>query len=137
MNEQIFNDKNGLSLKVRKRAKAIEFFLASINDTDLHFNFFFTEEVFHDLISYIMSMANKTWDALTPREAMSCASDYDEYYDRKLDNNGYFSFSEKNYSIHITRPTISNLKMYQFNRRKMESLMFDINRCMPERIYVK
>lgn len=73
------------------------------------FKFTFTPEVFNDIIKTLSTDASHIWNNFTPRIAESLGADYYEYYDRKLDNNGYLSISVDHCSITCTRPAESLL----------------------------
>jgi hypothetical protein len=60
---------------------------------------------------------------LTPKEAQSEGADYYEYYDREFDNNGYLSIRDN--ALEIGRPILESNKLYQFNKKKMESFIYD------------
>lgn len=90
--------------------------------------FTFTPDIFHDIIETLTTDASHIWKNFTPRVAESLGSDYDEYYDRKLDNNGYLSISVTHHSITCTRPLDTSSKLYQLNKRKTESLLYDLTK---------
>jgi hypothetical protein len=75
-----------------------------------------------EFIEYIQLVSSKVWNNLTPKEAQSEASDFFEYYDKELDNNGYLRIGES--ILLIERPSLESNRMYQFNKRKMESFLY-------------
>lgn len=88
--------------------------------------FLFTDCEFKEFIEYIQFVSNQVWKNIIPKEAQSEASDYYEYYDKELDNNGYLMIGENNLSIE--RPSLESNRMYQFNKRKMESFLYDLQK---------
>lgn len=82
---------------------------------------------FHDRLA---SVAKSVWPTLSPREANTEASDYYEYYDRELDNNGYLVL--KSDGLRIESPFAGHERLYQFNKRKMESFLFDLNKQLSK-----
>lgn len=74
----------------------------------------------------LKELAEITWGNIEPKEATSEASDYYEYYDKELDNNGYFSFNVSKGCIQVTQVYEFNSRVYKFNKRKMQSLLFDL-----------
>lgn len=86
----------------------------------------FTPEQFKALYDSLYSLAKLTWPTLQLKEANSIGSDYNEYYDRKLDNNGYLSL--KDLQIVFSIPVYDNAKCYQFNKRKIESFLYDFKK---------
>lgn len=95
-------------------------------ERDYYLNIYFNKEVFKELIKYIESISNKIWKDFTPKEANSISSDYEEYYDSKYDNNGYLSIGES--FLKIERPHIECPYMYKFNKRRMESFIYDLSK---------
>jgi hypothetical protein len=114
---------NGLVVKHRKSAVILE--LKEENNTDYRFVFpFKTTEEFIEFSDYIHVVAKEVWPAHTPKQATSDGADYWEYYDRELDNNGYLNlYKEK---LCIERPSLDNKRIYQFNKHKMESFLYDL-----------
>lgn len=124
MNQQTFTAKSGDKLIIKNRKSAVIFELdPSSAQPELRFNFEFTTEAFMDLFAYFQTISNHSWTNIDPKEATSLGADYYEYYDRELDNNGYLSLREN--ALVIERPTLESLKLYQFNKKKMESFLFD------------
>lgn len=126
--EKIFKSENGLELLISSSKTSIVF---NINNQDesikeiFTFRFKFSDETFEEIIKYLYNLAKNQWPDLEPKEATSMSSDFDEYYDRKLDSNGYFSLKKNEFII--DRPSLSSRKLFQFNKRKMESLLFSLN----------
>lgn len=128
MATKTFKAKNNLDLIVKNTKTFIIFEMSEPNDDINHkyvFNFIFEEEVFKLLIEYIKDVANNTWSDFTPKEATSLSTDYFEYYDRKFDSNGYLTIL--NNGLKIERPSNESLKLYQFNKGRLQSFIYDIN----------
>ena len=124
MKERVFQTNDGLNLIVKSRKSAVIFELDSHQEVEgLHFTFRFTEEEYNEFLSYLTEVAKVSWGKLEPKEAQDMGADYAEYYDRKLDNNGYLSIKEK--ALVLERPTVESEKLYQFNKKKMESFLYD------------
>ena len=122
-----FIDKYGVNLIIESNKNNIIFKTDSKNvKRDCYLNVYFNKEVFEELIKYTESISNKIWNDFTPKEADSISSDYAEYYDRKYDNNGCLSIIEN--FFRIERPCIECPYMYKFNKRRMESFMYDLNK---------
>ncbi|MBC1307917.1 hypothetical protein [Listeria booriae] len=124
MKQAVFETKSGVSLLIKHKKSAVILELDGESD-EINFKFEFTPEVFQKLINHIITAAHESWSSIVPREANSMGSDYDEYYDRKLDRNGYLSFSVKEGYLLVERPTREDNRLYQFSKRKMESFIFD------------
>ena len=131
-NVKIFKSENGLELIVKHRRSAVIFEIREDSlegrEEDYQFRFRFNEEDFKELFEYLKDISNKSWQNIVPKEANSFGSDYFEYYDRKLDNNGYLDIESN--TLFVKRPSSDSNKLYQFNKRKMESFLYDYERLI-------
>lgn len=128
MDSRTFTDIKGSELIVYSRRSAV-FFELGYHDTKnikYDFEFMYTSDQFNKFISYINDAAIKSWSNLEPKEANSISGDYFEYYDRELDNNGYLRI--KGNSLRIERPSFDSTRLYKFNKKKMESFIFDLRK---------
>lgn len=117
--------KNGLVVKHRRSAIFFEN-EEGISNT-YRFDFVFpTKEEFVAFIAYMHQAANEAWTDVKPKEAFSMASDYDEYYDKKYDNNGYLNITET--GIWVEAPNLSKDTLFQFNKPKIQSFLFDLEK---------
>ena len=123
MKNKVFTSTNGLKLIIKYRKSAVIFEMDESQMDKNRIVFKFDSKDFADLLDYIEIISNKSWTNLKPKEADSFGSDYCEYYDRKLDNNGYLSIKEN--TLIIERPFLKSNKLYQFNKKKMESFIYD------------
>lgn len=125
MNHKVFTSTSGLELIVKHRKSAV-IFESNKEQTagkKCDFTFEFTSEMFSELLEYIEEVSNKSWANLTPKECDSLGSDYYEYYDRPLDNNGYLTIKKN--ALFIDRPTVESERLYKFDKRKMQSFIYD------------
>ncbi len=116
---------NGLVVKHRKSAVIFENEQGKKERED-KFIYEFTKDRFKELADYIEKAANESWSNVVPTEANSPASDYDEYYDRKYDDNGYLYIKEN--GILIIAPSWSVDTLYQFNKPKIQSFIYDLRK---------
>lgn len=116
---------NGLIVKHRKSAIIFEN-KDGLDGKDYNFVFSFSDHELRSLFDYLMNVANEAWSNITPKEATSEASDYWEYYDRTCDNNGYLWLNQK--EIKIEAPNLSKHTLYQFNKAKIQSFLYDLNK---------
>lgn len=124
LNCSYFEALNGLKLNVTNRKSAVIFELdQSQTEGKYQFELEFSQEKFQEFLNHIKSVSNDSWKGLVPKKADSMGADYWEYYDRELDNNGYLSLN--NNTLKIERPSLESGKLYQFNKKKMESFIFD------------
>lgn len=131
MDVRIFETVNGGNLVVISRKSAVIFEAEETNGNQgLKFIFEFGEETFLELVDYLQTLSNKSWSNFVPSECNSCGSDYSEYYDRALDNNGYLDFRDN--TLRIERPTLESTKLYQFNKKKMESFVYDLKKVLGD-----
>lgn len=113
---------NGLVVKHRKSAIIFEHEVGKNQKQDA-FNYPFDPIAFKSFVDYLETIANEAWTNIVPKEATSAGSDYWEYYDRKYDNNGYLYI--KDGGIQITAPYDSLDTLYQFNKPKIQSFLYD------------
>lgn len=132
-NSKIFKSENGLDLIVKNRKSAVIFEIGEDSlvgrEKDYRFTFRFSSKDFEDLFRYLKEVSNKSWKNVESREANSFGSDYCEYYDRKLDSNGCLNIIKEN-TLKVERPSSDNNKLYQFNKRKMESFLCDYEKVV-------
>ncbi|MDR6779410.1 MULTISPECIES: hypothetical protein [Paenibacillus] len=127
MKTRVFTCSNGTELIVKHRKSAV---ILEMNQNQINnkYNVTYNFELrdFVELYNYIKMIANEAWTNLSPKEANSLGSDYYEYYDKELDTNGYLRIGKN--TIFIDRPALNGLKLYLFNKKKMESFIFDFEK---------
>lgn len=120
-----FIDNYGTNLIIEKSKKNIIFKTDDKNiERDYYLNLYFNKVTFKEIINYLESTSMDMWEDFEPKIANSITSDYEEYYDRKYDNNGYLHI--KDTSFKIERPYLDCPYMYKFNKRRMESFIYDL-----------
>lgn len=148
MKELILTDMDGKELIIRYRKSAV-FFLRKGDPKNTHEDkvsldkgliqrdwdrdeligiYRFDASSFAQVVQQLLDIANTSWSSFEPKMADSLAADHDEYYDREFDNNG--SAAVRDFSIAFDGPwqTVSPdhlVRLYKFNKRKFESLLFD------------
>lgn len=125
----VFKTLEGYELLMEKRKSNITFKIKSIPkdiDMDNRYTFYFSfdENTFNNLVEEFIKAAKSIWKTFNPKEATSWGSDYYEYYDKQYDNNGTLELG-KNVLI-FERPSSEDLKLYQFNKLKAESFVYDL-----------
>lgn len=124
-NQRTFNTKpKPITVSHRRSAVIIETELKP--NEKPHFTFYFTDDEFQQFIEHMIAVANSVWTNFTPKDATSEASDYYEYYDRTYDNNGYLRIGEN--ALTITGPNLTTGRLYQFNKAKMQSFIYDLQK---------
>lgn len=126
MKEKLFKAVDGMTLNVKHRKSAV-FLELTEESKDRRFNFDFDKKTFKEFCDYIKQISNESWVNVNPKEAFSCGSDYDEFYDRETDNNGYLSIRKSVKGLSIERPSLESLLLYKFNKTKMESFIYDLD----------
>jgi hypothetical protein len=123
-----FIDENGINLIIEHNKNNIIFKTDDKNiQKDYYLNLYFSESILKGIIEYLTNISYQIWSDFKPKEADSISSDYQEYYDRKYDNNGYLSILKEN-GFKIEKPYIDCPYMYKFNKRRMESLIYDLTK---------
>lgn len=135
MKSKVFTSINGLELIIKNRKSAVIFEMNQNQTTNKHVVVFeFEPKDFVELLNYIETISNESWANLTPKEADSLGADYYEYYDREIDNNGYLSIQEN--ALIIERPSLESNKLYQFNKRRMESFIYDFKKVLNTEYWI-
>ena len=119
--EKVFS--NGLVVKHRRSAIIFENANGK-NEKQVDFKYAFTDEELQEFVDYLTEIANEAWNNVKPKEATTIGADYWEYYDRKCDNNGYLRIQKS--GIWIEAPHLSKDTLYQFNKAKIESFIYDL-----------
>ena len=122
-----FIDDSGVNLIIENNKINIIFKTDDKNiKRDYYLNLNFKKEIFKEIIKYLERISSNIWKDFKPKVADSLSSDYEEYYDKKYDNNGYLCIGEN--SLKMERPYIDCPYMYKFNKRRMESFIYDLNK---------
>ncbi|MFD1884023.1 hypothetical protein [Paenibacillus wenxiniae] len=90
----------------------------------------FSADGFTELLQCIEQAARYVWSNIEPKEANSVASDYDEYYDKEFDNNGYLSIGKN--VLNMDRPWSESDRFYKFNKAKMGSFIYDFKKRLED-----
>lgn len=123
-----FIDENGANFIIEHNKTNIVFKTDSKNiKNKYNLTLCFNNDIFKEITEYLKNISKKVWKDFEAKEANSLSSDYYEYYDRKYDNNGYLSISTEN-TLKIGRPCEDCPYMYKFNKRRMESFIYDLNK---------
>lgn len=117
MIEQVFTDEHKRKLIVRVNRSNIQIHTERKNLLDYQF------DLNVELFKFLKEQAVKVWKTFTPKEADSFGSDYWEFYDRNTDNNGYLEIRNE---LKFQSPNDETTLLYQFNKRRMESFIYDI-----------
>lgn len=123
-----FCDEKGVNLIIEHNKSNIIF---KTDDKNIKNNYdlylCFDRSTFEEINHFLESISKDIWIGFNPREANSISSDYAEYYDKKYDNDGYLSVYEGGI-FKIERPSEECPYMYKFNKRRMESFIYDLNK---------
>lgn len=121
---------NGLVVKHRRSAIIFEN-ADGKSEKESDFTYQFTTDEWIEFIDYLKRAANEAWTTITPKEAYSMGSEYDAYYDRRYGSNGYLSI--RNTSLNIQAPNLSKDTLYQFNKAKIQSFLFNLEKTLREK----
>lgn len=119
-------DRYGLDLTIIKKGKQIIFFESQKDNYKDMLHFYFDKDILESIRVFLNKLATNTWPNLNIREANSLESDYDEYYDKESDNNGYMSINCNGFTIE--RSNLESNILYHFNKKRMESFLYDLNK---------
>lgn len=126
-----YEDLNGNLLVINHRKSAV-FFESGKDFEGYDISFKFTQETFLEVLKHINHAASESWSNLDPRDATSEASDYDCYYDIEFDNNGYLWLVKQQHGLKLSRPITDSNRLYKFNKRKMETFLFDCQKYLKD-----
>lgn len=126
MKTKVFTSDNGLELIIHSRKSAVIWEKNPEQCTSvMDMVFEFGNAEFEEFVNYIEAVAYESWGTFDPKEATSEGADYFEYYDRELDNNGNLWI--RNNEVKVSRPFKESDRLYKFNKKKMESFIFDLH----------
>lgn len=95
--------------------------------------FEFSKDEFDEIKRSIIDGANNIWKNLNPKIADSWGSDYDEWYDKEVGNEANLVLIPKACIINVNPPFgRKGTRLYRFNKRTMESFVFDLNELDKE-----
>lgn len=119
MKERTFKDKHGRKIIVRTNRSNIQIHTEEKQILDYRF---YLDSV--EILHYLKEQATKVWKSFRPKEANSFGADYWEFYDKNTDNNGYLEVSKE--ALVFQSSSDETTLLYQFNKRKMESFIYDM-----------
>ena len=119
MKERTFKDEHGRKIIVRTNRSNIQIHTEEKQILDY---LFYLDSV--EILHYLKEQATKVWKSFRPKEANSFGADYWEFYDKNTDNNGYLEVSKE--ALVFQSPSDETTLLYQFNKRKMESFIYDM-----------
>lgn len=119
-------------LHVHKKGKSIEFINASMNPYLSYVTIEFSKKDFQIFYNQLLEMAQEIWPDLQLREATSFGNDYEEYYDRELDNDGSAWVGDCVLSFRPPAPHLESDRLYRFTKTKMQTYLFDLKNYAEE-----
>lgn len=119
MKERTFKDEHGRKIIVRTNRSNIQIHTEEKQILDYRF---YLDSV--EILHYLKEQATKVWKSFRPKEADSFGADYWGFYDKNTDNNGYLEVSKE--ALVFQSPSDETTLLYQFNKRKMESFIYDM-----------
>lgn len=119
MKERTFKDEHGRKIVVRTNRSNIQIHTEEKQILDYRF---YLDSV--EILHYLKEQATKVWKSFRPKEADSFGADYWEFYDKNTNNNGYLEVSKE--ALVFQSPSDETTLLYQFNKRKMESFIYDM-----------
>lgn len=115
-----------MNFSMEPKGKSIEFHIKEIAKEEVNEPIVVEFPSFSAFAKELFRLANEVWPGIEPKEANSDASDYYEYYDKEFDNNGYLSFDYGKSRITVDQVEYYESRVYKFNKRKMQSFLFDL-----------
>ena len=125
-----FYDEKGINLIIEHNKSNVTFKTDDKNiKKEYSLECYFNANTFKEIRDYLTSISCEIWKDFNPKIADSMSSDYTEYYDKKFDNNGYLSVYKGGVLL-IERPSKECPYMYKFNKRRMESFIYDLSKYL-------
>ena len=121
-------------LSAKKKGKAIIFENASMNPYKPRVVFEFDQEQFDSFYRQLFSLATEVWGVIEPKEATSFGNDYQEYYDKELDNNGEAAIDSKGIYFDPPAPHLKSKRLYRFTKKKIETYLYDLRKYTSYRV---
>lgn len=132
--KHVFNTENGYVLTIITNKTNIQLEVEDSQGNELpdykNHKLAFNKETFKEIYHVLEEDANKVWKSLVLKEVNSFSNDYYEYYDRELDNNGYLAI--RNNQLTISRVFEGSKRVYQFNKQKMATFLYDFKDLVDE-----
>jgi hypothetical protein len=128
LNSKTFISEYGLELIVKSKKSAIIFEVGENQEKGYNFMFSFDSDIFNSLFQYIESESKECWKGLIIKECDSFGSNYNEYYDKELDNNGYLIINEN--ILKIEKPCLESNRLYKFDKKRMQSFLYDFKKIL-------
>lgn len=76
------------------------------------------------IVATIIEAGREAWPDIRPKEADSLASDWNDYYSKKFNNEGDFTITSDS-KFMFTRPSLDSAVVFEFNKRMMQSFFED------------
>lgn len=125
-----FYDDNGTNLIIEHNKNNVLFKTDEKNIKNVYsLDLYFSSNTFKEIINYLNNISHDIWKDFTPKIAKSMSCDYTEYYDKKYDSDGYLTVYEGGILL-IERPCKECTYMYKFNKRRMESFIYDLKQYL-------
>lgn len=94
----------------------------------------YTDSEWHAILTDLIYMTAAVWPNIKPKEATGSGSDFEEYYDKELDNDAWMSIYNK--SISISAIDGDHERIYVITKRKsfdfLNTLLKRIIECEEE-----
>lgn len=114
----------GTEIIIRQRKTTVLIELVHNDPNETSYTLQFTPEGYVDAMDTIKAAAHQAWPNIKPKKYTSVSSHYHGYFDEELSGYGFLIIGTSD-QIAITKPDGQNKRMYQFNKRRMESFLFD------------
>lgn len=115
-----------------KKGKAIIFENASMNPYKENVHFKFDQKQFDSFYRQLHKLALEVWSDLELKEATTARSDYGEYYDKELDNEGLAIIKDTGITFYPPAPHLESNRLYRFTKAKMQTYLYDLRKHTSE-----
>lgn len=111
-----------------RKGKAIIFENASMNPYQGRVFIKMDQEMFDSYYKQLFVLANSIWKDLELREVTGFGNDYQEYYDKELDNDGSAAIDVNGIYFYPPAPHLKSNRLYRFTKKKIETYLYDLKK---------
>lgn len=120
------------NLIVKTKPTHIELHAKSKNISEISFDLKKYNTFPNNFLLYLQEQAHLVWKKFEPKEATSDASDWYSFYDSRSDSEGEAYYRDGILTLFSPTNDEETTLLYHFNKRRMESFMFDMNNVFGE-----
>ena len=115
-------------LCVAKKGKSLVFTNESTNPYAEKVYFKLSKDQFDTFYSNLFQMAKEVWGDIELKDVTGLGNDYDEYYDKELDNEGGAKIDSNGIYFFPPAPHLESNRLYRFTKTKIQTYLYDLKK---------